>query len=515
MNKSHRLYIPITLAALALAGELWANTRPELDNNFRAWLSWAVLLLFGLLVTVWFLLLSRYTARTRLVGLGCLALVGLGLRSSLRLDGSLSGTGLPRYRWAWTAPTEKHFTQSEAELPGAPTVTASIDVPQFLGADRTGIFSGVRFGTDWQKTPPRELWRQDIGEGWGAFCVIGGRAVTQEQRGEEEWVSCYDLGNGKLLWHHADKTRFIEWQGGDGPRATPTHAEGKLYTFGATGVLNCLELASGKVLWTHDTLRENNAKNITWGISTSPLVHGGQVIVTGGDRPGPTLLSFDAATGALRWKSGTDSGSYVSPCIAKVAGKEYLVSNNATSLGLYDPSTGQVAFEFPWGSDKFPKASQPVMLPGDKVFLSAGYAMGCMMLQLKADSTGKLSATTLWQHNKMKTQFNSVTPSGQHLYGLDDGKLACIDSNTGERLWKEGRYGNGQHILLLGLGTDPVAMIQSETGPIYLLGATPAGAKEIAKLDALDTKTWNFPTLAGRHLLVRNDRKVACYELPK
>jgi outer membrane protein assembly factor BamB len=158
-----------------------------------------------------------------------------------------------------------------------------------------------------------------------------------------------------------------------------------------------------------------------------------------------------------------------------------------------------------------PKCSQPVVIDERHIFVSAGYQMGCEMLELTHSPGQEWAVKVLWSHKKMKTQFNSVTRSADCLYGLDDGSMACLDIASGERLWKEGRYGAGQHLLL---GSD-LALIQSERGPVYLAKLQRSGFQELASLPALQSKTWNYPTLAGRHLLLRNDREVVCYELAK
>jgi outer membrane protein assembly factor BamB len=131
------------------------------------------------------------------------------------------------------------------------------------------------------------------------------------------------------------------------------------------------------------------------------------------------------------------------------------------------------------------------------------------MLQIKATPDGKLSATELWKNMRMKTQFNSVAVRGGFLYGLDDGMFACVDIATGERKWKDGRFGSGQTLLV-----DDLAIIQSEPGPVILAEAKPEGYKELGRIEAFHIKTWNHPTLAGRYLLVRNNEEMACYELP-
>jgi outer membrane protein assembly factor BamB len=512
MSSSSRLSVtPFALTALAILAWAWINDLPDFDFNYLAWANWAIGLLLGVLLLAWFVFFSPFRWKTRLITAAVL-LGSLGLlRLCVRLDGAVSGTGLPRYCWAWEESVERKLPQEMKQAITTPTVVASASSEQFRGNDRSGVINS-QFSTDWLAHPPKELWRIDVGEGWGGFCVIDHRAITQEQRGEEEWVSCYDLGTGTLLWHHATNARFTQWQGGDGPRGTPTHRDGKLYTMGGTGLLHCLDLDTGKALWTRDTFKDHNGINLKWGISGSPLLHEDQVIVTGGDEPGPSLLSYDASTGAPRWKAGSSGASYASPALATLCGQLVILSHEASGLSPHDPATGQILAQAPFGSEIFPRAAQPLVIPGDQIFLSAGYGMGCVLLQA-AKSDGTIRFTELWRHNKMKTQFCSTLLAKDRIYGLDDGRLACLDLATGERLWKEGRYGAGQCLLLPNLSPQLHALVQSEPGPVYLIQIQLDAPKEIAKLDALSSKTWNYPTLAGKHLILRNDRQAVCYEL--
>jgi len=502
----HRFWIPITLLVLTAVGYLWLFNAPDLENNIRGWISVAIPLLLGILLTIWFMLLSGFPKLVRFAVLGLLVITTILFKLTVKIDGSVSGTGLPKYAWKWSKPAPREF--AKVIDASAPTLANVPDVPQFLGTDRDGILDDPGLNPDWNTKAPQLKWRVDVGEGWGAFTVVGGRAITQEQRGEEEWITCYDLGTGKILWHHADKARFTEWQGGDGPRSTPTHDKGRLYVMGATGILNCLDVTTGKLHWKRDVLVENNQKNLMWAMAAAPLIVDGNVVIAGAEKPGPTLMAYDKMTGEPKWKAGDVSATYASPMLTSLAGKRVIVANVAPGLMVHDASTGEVLLFHKWGTEGPPKASQPIVLAGDRVFLSAGYMMGCVMLQITSEG-GKLTAKELWSNHKMKTQFNSVTPRGDILYGLDDGRMAAMDAATGKRLWMEGKFGAGQHLLV---GNS--ALIQSEPGDVVLAEVSRDGYKEAARLPALSSKTWNYPTLAGRYLLVRNDRQAACFELP-
>ena len=426
----------------------------------------------------------------------------------------MNGTGLPRLAWRWLHEDLARFQQPPAAAgkatPMAGTNAAELpDVPQFLGPNRDGLARGGALARDWTKTPPKELWRQPIGKGWSSFAVVGGRAFTQEQRGDGELVTCYDVLTGGLVWAHTNLARFNQWQGGEGPRATPTVVQGQVFAYGAGGLLECLDAARGQRVWSRAVLTENHLANLTWGVSCSPLVFDETVVVTGAAGDGPTVLAYQRQTGQPLWHAGTDKASYASPVLAALAGKRVILSANAGALTAHDPATGRILLQHAWGNDQRPKAAQPVVLEGDRVFLSAGYNMGCVMLHVKAGSDGALKAQELWKGRSMKNQFNTSAVRAGFLYGLDDGLLACVDAATGERKWKDGRYGSGQSLLV-----DDLVLIQSEPGAVVLAQARPDSFQELASLPALSRKTWNYPTLAGRYLLVRNDQEAACYELP-
>jgi outer membrane protein assembly factor BamB len=508
-----RLWFLILVGILAAISLTVVRLQPDLERNFKGLATFAVFFFAALLALIWFFFLSRVAGRTRLVTFVLLILAVFGLKKSLRVDGAVDGTGTPKFAWRWT-PTRAALP---AALPATSDKTAALPsaamenvpaVPQFFGPNRDGVVHNANLAHDWNTTPPKQLWRAPVGAGWSAFAVVGGRAYTQEQRADGETVTCYDLLTGKLLWAHANPVHFSQWQGGDGPRATPTVDGGHVFAIGATGILDCLDAATGQKIWSRDVLGENKLENLIWGVSASPLVFDDTVVVTGGLTKGPTLFAYRKSSGEPLWKSGTDKASYSSPILATLAGRRVILVINAASLTAHDPATGEELLNYPWPGD-WPKAAQPVVIDDHHLLISAGYGLGSTLLDIQASPEGKLTATQVWKNMRMKTQFNSAALRDGFLYGIDDGILACIDATTGERKWKDGHFGSGQTLL-----ADDLILIQSETGPVILAEAHPDGYKELGRLPALSAKTWNHPTLAGHYLLVRNSEEMACYELP-
>jgi outer membrane protein assembly factor BamB len=461
-----------------------------------------------ILLLAWATLFSRFSGTVRLSILAGFALLGVAGFFSLEQRG-VSGDVLPLLQWRWSGAAALDVPEPTAS-PGAVASSEAdprTDFPQFQGPRRNGHLESIDLDTDWQSRAPRLLWRQAIGEGWSGFAVVGPHAVTQEQRGDRELVTCYRRTTGELLWVHSDLTRHDDPLGGPGPRATPTIDRGRVFTLGGTGLLNALDLESGELLWSVDVLKDNSASAPPYGVAASPLVLGDLVIVPAGGPDGGSLVAYGTETGERVWSGGSHRAAYSSPLFAALAGRDQIVLLNGSHLVGHSAVDGSLLWQYAWpgGTEN---VSQPVVLPGDRLFLSTGYGVGGKTFRVVA-GTGSVEAELEWESLAMKAKFTNVVHHEGFLYGLDDGIMACVDARTGERVWKGGRYGHGQ-VLLVG----DVLLIQAESGGVVLVQAAPDGHRELARLDALDGKAWNSPALAGHHLLVRNDREAACYELP-
>lgn len=389
--------------------------------------------------------------------------------------------------------------------------TTADDFPQFLGPDRTGVIADARLSADWDRTPPREVWRKPVGAGWGSFAVVGDFAVTQEQRGSQECVVCYRVSGGQPVWVHADEVRFDKNMGGPGPRATPTIVDGRVYTVGGTGLLNCLDGRNGRAIWSADILEDNGGGPIEHGVCASPLVTNDRVIVAPTGILGACLAAYDRESGKKIWRGGRRRASYGSPALVNLAGTRQIVIATAEGIEGSDFESGKPLWEYVWHGDHNVNCSQPVVVDAaaGRVFFAVGYGKGGVLLHVDHPSAGEWSVTPLWTSREMKTKFTTAVIYENHLYGLDDGILACLDLATGKRLWKAGRYQHGQ-VLLAG----DLLIVQAESGEVYLVRPDPKKLIELGKIAALAHKTWNNPALSGRRLLVRDDQEAVCYELP-
>jgi outer membrane protein assembly factor BamB len=382
------------------------------------------------------------------------------------------------------------------------------DWPGFRGALRNGITTVTKGEFDWTKKPT-ELWRHPVGRGWSSFSVVQGRAFTQEQRDDLECVVCYDIRTGKQIWAHEDGERFDEPLGGPGPRATPTIHDSRLYSLGATGLLNCLDATNGELLWQKNILREVGVKNIEWAMAGSPLIVGDHVIVIPGGNDGNSVIAYDRMSGEKIWSSGNDKASYAAPTFRTLLGTEQVVVFDGEGVKGYSPDSGTELWKVAWTNGPKVNAAEPIPISDSLLFIGSGYGQGSGLIELSHEGDS-WKTKTLWTSRRFKLKFNAAVQQGEHAFGLDEGILACLNMRTGEQVWKRGRYGYGQ-ILLAG----DAIVVQAENGDVAFVEATTAKFTELLRFPSLDGKTWNHPVIWNGLLLVRNGEEAVCYRLAK
>ena len=501
--------VPLILLAATISF-VWISQfygRQRQDKNLA---SAGILLLTLFLLLLWCLLFSRLRWKLRLmVPAGMIGFLLL-LTALFKIKG-VSGDMMPilRWRWdhsTWTTPdgqSQSTSTRSLA-LPGSP----ANDYPQFRGPNRNGAVPQLKLARDWRMHPPERLWLKPVGPGWSGFAVARDRAITQEQRGEQETVNCYDLLSGAPLWSYAYAARFQSSLAGEGPRATPTIARKRVYALGSTGILNCLDLETGKPVWSKDVVQDNQGKVNQWGMSGSPLLVDDLVVVSAGGPNNRSLVAYRAASGEFVWGGGTDSAGYSSLLLTSLAGVRQILIFNSGGVAAHDPTTGSQLWNYAWPG-KQPNVSTPIVLPDNRVLVSSGYGVGSELLKIQKNSDGKLTATRIWKSIRLKAKFSDLIYRDGFIYGLDDGIMVCIDADNGAEKWKDGRYGHGQEIM-----AGDLLLVTSESGEVILLDLNPQASRELTRFSALAGKMWNPPALAGQYLLVRNERAAACYRLP-
>jgi outer membrane protein assembly factor BamB len=491
-----------------------------------------------LALVVWAWLSRRTTGAPRWAMLAGLVAIACGFVLALRTDG-IKGEGGMQLAWRWTKTAEERLVEKvpvsalpvaaatpvetretsvaseptpvvEPKPPAAKTVAVAEPVqraewPGFRGPARDGVVHGVRIETNWAQTPPVQVWKRDVGPGWSSFAVRGDVFYTQEQRGDAEIVACYKLANGEPVWAHKDSTRFYESNGGPGPRSTPTVSGNRVFTFGATGIVNALEARTGALIWQKNAATDTGAKTPEWGFSSSPLVVGDLVIIAASGR----LAAYDAAKGALRWTMATGKGSYSSPHLAEFDGVRQVVLLSGVGATSVSPADGKVLWKHDWDAVFI---TQPAVLPDGLLIAGADASGGLGVRRLLIAKQGDVwKVEEQWTSKGLKPYYNDLVIHNGYAYGFDGAILSCIDLKDGSRKWKGGRYGHGQMVLLADQG---VLVVMSEEGELALVSADPAQFQELGRVPAINGKTWNHPVVANGLVLVRNGEQMAAFRLP-
>lgn len=528
------------LGALALIAIGVVLTRMAVDPSIAGGAQGLLAYIFGFVsfavaLAVWAAATSRMGDRVRRLALvPMLLLIGAAPMLSIRTEGVYGGGFVLHPRWTPTpeelllatvndepkpiapapiveAPKEAApAAVVETPAPAAPAPVAPVAAvsswPGFRGTNRDGVVRNVRINTDWNASPPVQMWRRPIGPGWSSFSVRGDILYTQEQRGQDEIVSAYKVSTGEPVWRHRDPIRFYESNGGAGPRATPTIHGERVYAHGATGMLNALDANTGAVIWAHNTSTDTKREVPMWGISSSPLVVDGLVIVS----VYGTLTAYDAATGKLRWVGPLHGGAYSSPHLVTIDGVTQVVILSAPGAVSVNPADGKLLWEHKWEGGAI---VQPAITSDGDILINGMAAtggVGTRRLMIKRNGA-EWTPEERWTSNGLKPYFNDLVLHEGHAFGFDGNILSCIDLADGKRKWKGGRYGNGQMLLL---AAQDVLLVLSEDGELALVSATPDQFKEIARFPALNAKTWNHPVIVGNVLLIRNGEEMAAFRLP-
>jgi len=377
----------------------------------------------------------------------------------------------------------------------------------FRGPLRDGHYTERPIQTNWPSGGPTPMWKEPVGGGYASFVIARGRAFTIEQRGGDEVAVAYDVVTGRELWTNKWTAAFRETMGGDGPRATPTWADGFVFVLGAAGELRCLDDAAGGVVWRTNILADAGATNLQWGMAASPLIVDGTVVVLPGGAGGRSVVAYQRRTGKPAWSALGDQQAYSSPMLVTLAGVRQILVFSASRLMGITPNRGEVLWEYPWTTQYGVNAGQPLVIGDSRVFISTGYGTGAAVVEVST-ADGRLSAREIWRNIRMKNQFTSSVFLDGYIYGLDESILTCLDAATGELKWKGGRYGYGQVLLASGH-----LIVLTEDGDLALVLATPERHQEVVRFPVLQGKTWNHPAMADGYLLVRNINEMAVFDL--
>jgi outer membrane protein assembly factor BamB len=398
---------------------------------------------------------------------------------------------------------------------------AAADWPQWLGPRRDG--SSSETVKPW-KGPLKVVWRKSVGEGNSAPVVADGRVFlhTKVKDRLAEQLTAYDAATGKQLWQMPYDRPALVTLYGNGPRATPAVAGGRLYSFGITGLLTCFDWQSGRQLWQVDTAKEFKTPKLIFGASCSPLVEKNAVLVNVGAK-GASVVAFDTDDGKVLWQKLDDGASYASPIsFGQGSGRQVVF---LTQLGLVslEPSDGSLLWRYPFKDTVLESSTTPVR-SGDLLMVSS-ITRGSVGLRLKKDE-GKPAVAKVWEDPALTCYFSTPVAVGtDHIYAVvgvnpltanpfaknkTGASLRCVTANTGKVLWSKANVG-AYHASLLRTGDGKLLMLE-EAGSLVLIDPSPKEYRELAR-SKICGETWAHPALANGRLYVRDGKELLCVQL--
>jgi len=381
------------------------------------------------------------------------------------------------------------------------------DWPNWRGPNHDGISPEKGLKTTWEEEP-KTLWEYPIGPGFSSFACVGGKVYTCGNKDKKQVLFCLDANTGKEIWNRPFEDEFKDSQGGDGPRATPTVNDGRVYVLGGFGQLICVTADKGEEVWQR---KLGNSPHRTWGYAGSVLVEGDMAVVDAGGSDGG-LLALDRKTGKEIWKCTSEKAGYSTPYPFTFNGKRYIVGFLGKSVIIAEAKTGREVWRAAWKTSYDVNAASPIYHDGH-LFLTSGYGTGCALFKLSEDGD-QLKATELWRNKAFVNKIQSCVLVDGVLYGADERRaLKCVEFLTGKELWSVDGYANATVIL-----ADGHLLVLTERGKLVVAKASPKEFKPIAEATVItggpkNNQCWTIPTLCNGKLYVRNLAKAVCVDL--
>jgi len=383
----------------------------------------------------------------------------------------------------------------------APSLLPAADWPHWRGPDYNGI-SRESIPERLPETLPIR-WRANVGIGFAAVSVSGGRVVTMGNRDDVDTVYCFDADSGEVLWQQSYACELDPLYYEGGPSSTPTIHGDSVYTLSKKGHAYRFELATGRVIWRRDLVADHGFELPEWSFASSPFIAGDLVVLNVGR--GGLALARDM--GETRWMPSTETSGYatVVPLPGTPSAATHLLFSARALIG-FEAATGRQHWDLPWRSTRDINAADP-LVHGNRVLISSN--LSSKLFEIEASGPPR----ELWEQRDLKWYFNAGVLIGDHVYAMNGTthrptELACIRFDTGEIVWSQPGYSSGA------LMAAQNVIIVLDQGVLTLFEATPAGFRPRHRQKVLEGKCWTVPVLSDGRIYCRNaDGDLVCVDL--
>jgi outer membrane protein assembly factor BamB len=386
---------------------------------------------------------------------------------------------------------------------------AAQDWPQWRGPARTGAIEGFKAPASWPDRP-KQVWKVQAGTGHASPIVVSGRVYLFSRTGEQESMSARDLTTGKELWRQAYDAPYqmnpAATAHGKGPKSTPVHDRGRIYTFGISGVLSAWQAQDGRLLWRKDFKKEFKSTVPDFGVAMSPIVAGDSLILHVGGIGEGAVMALDPASGATKWAWKGDGPAYASPIVAEFAGTRQIVTLSQRRVIGLSLADGALLWQIPFTTEYDQNSVTPIVA-GDLLVYS-GISKPTTAIRVSHNG-GKWQTSEAWQDADVPMYMSSPVASGGYLYGLthrNRGQFFCLDMKTGKTTWTtKGREGENAAMLTAG----NLVFAMTTDGEFVVMRANPTQFEPVKRYTVAESAVWAHPVLTGNGLLVKDVETLA------
>ena len=388
----------------------------------------------------------------------------------------------------------------------APAVTLAQDWPQWRGPNRDGKVTGFTAPATWPKTLT-EKWKVTVGQGDSTPALVGDKLYVFSLQDNQETTLCLQASDGKEVWkdQYAPHTTIsgAPSRHGQGTRSSPAVAEGKVVTYGFSGILSCLDAASGKVVWRKES-KETDKPYPRFYAAVSPIIVNGMCVAYVGSETKGALTAFDLNSGDKKWEWNNEGAAYSSPTMMSLDGKNILVAESAKSLIGVDPADGKLLFQAAFAGQGMAYNAASPIIDGPTI-ICTGHGTTAFKVEKKADA---YAATESW-NNRDGTQFNTPVLHDGKLYGVSNrGNFFCMDAQTGKTLWMD-KSNRGQFGAIVDAGSVLLAITQK--GEMTVIQPNDKEFKALATYKISDGETYAHPVLAGNRIYIKDKDSLKLY----
>lgn len=396
---------------------------------------------------------------------------------------------------------------------GSLSLATRQDWPQWRGPNRDGVAERTNL-PDRLPENLQSVWKVEVGEGYSTPVAVERKVVLFVRQQEKEVVLCLNAQNGQEIWRYSYAAPYTPRADarphGKGPKATPTIAAGKVYAFGVTGILTCVNLGTGELVWQKRFSDRFRKTYPLYGAANSPLVEANLCILGIGGHNDGALAAFNKDTGELVWEVTEDGPSYASPIAVDLAGYRQVVALMQTRLVGVAAKTGQLLWQVPFTTPYDMNIITPVFHDG--MIIYSGYRKGTTAVRL-VKAGDRTSASRVWHRERFSMYMSSPVIRGEYMYGLSQQRAAvsCIALKDGEHKWNS-PGGLGQYVSIVGAGDK--LLVLTTKGRLMLVAADSSGYKELGRTHVTDKPVWAHLALAANRIYAKDKTHLACFELP-